>query len=236
METLIILHGWKSARERWQSVKEKIERHEIKVIIPDLPGFKKENEPNEIWNLNDYLDWTKDFIDRVTKEPIFLLGHSFGGRIAIKFAAKYPERLKALILVSAAGIKREKLFFLPKTKPFFSILSCFRFLPGYQFFRKIFYRYIIGKTDYLEVSGLMKETFKKIIKEDLTSYLSQIYIPTLIIWGERDKITPLSDAYLMKKEISNSTLEIIPKADHRINFTAPEKLSEITAKFLKKIR
>jgi pimeloyl-ACP methyl ester carboxylesterase len=62
--------------------------------------------------------------------------------------------------------------------------------------------------------------------------LSQISIPALIVWGEKDKITSLSDAYLMKKEIPNSTLEIIPKVGHRVNLDAPEKLADIIIKFL----
>ena len=232
MKTLVILYGWQSAKERWQKIREEIEGQGIKVIVPDLPGFKKENELKEIWDLNDYLNWTREFVENISQEPIFLLGHSFGGRIAIKFAAKHPEKLRGLILVSTAGIKREKSFWQRKIAAIAAIFRSFHFLPGYEFFRKIFYHFIVRKTDYLKTEGLLRETFKNIIEEDLTPYLSQIKTKTLIIWGEKDKITPLTDAYLIKKEIQDSTLEIISGAGHRLNLEGPEKLSETILKFL----
>ena len=79
-------------------VKEILDSKGIKVIVPDLPGFKKETALTRVWDLDDYVDWFKDFCSDFD-EPFFLLGHSFGGRIAIKFAAQNTERLKGLILV-----------------------------------------------------------------------------------------------------------------------------------------
>jgi len=109
MKTLIILHGWQSSKEKWQKVKENIES--------DLPGFKPETQLKEPWSLDDYVDWLKDFSQ--TKEKFFLMGHSFGGRVAIKFALRYPEKLYGLILVSAAGIKKKNSP-ISKIIPFFS--------------------------------------------------------------------------------------------------------------------
>jgi len=229
MKTLIILHGWQSSKERWERIKNEIEKEEIAVIIPDLPGFKKETELDETWNFNDYLEWLYNF--SLNKERFFLLGHSFGGRIAIKFTVKYPSKIKGLILVGSAGIKPKKNIFLSIFVPIFKKFS---FLPGYSLFREFFYKYILKKTDYLETKGIMRETFKKIIKEDLRPYLSQIKTPTLIIWGQKDKITPLSDAYLMKEKIKDSKLEILENVGHTPHLEAPEKLSKIISGFLAK--
>ena len=233
MKTLIILHGWQSSKERWQKVKELIEKEGIEVIAPDLPGFKKDTALDRPWNLDDYVEWFEKKYGDIN-EPFFLLGHSFGGRMAIKFSVKYPEKVLGLILCSAAGIRHKKntlvgllLYNLAK------ILSRFSFLPGFNFFRKIFYQFLLRKIDYIEAEGKLKETFKNIIGEDLTHYLAKIKTKTLLIWGEKDKAVPLSDAYLMKKEIQNSILEIIPQTGHRVNIEVPEKLAEIVLKFLK---
>ncbi len=146
----------------------------------------------------------------------FLLGHSFGGRIAIKFAAQNPEKLKGLVLVSSAGI-------VPKGKFFrFCVFKIAKFgkrfsgLPFFDLFRRGFYKYILRRTDYIQAENLpyLKETFKNIIKEDLREYLPKIKVPCLIVWGDKDNVTPVSDAYLMDKEIPNSRLEILRGIGH----------------------
>jgi len=228
MATLVLLHGWQSSKERWQRVKEEIKKGGIKVIVPDLPGFKKETELKRPWGLDDYVEWVKRSFF-INEDQFFLLGHSFGGRIAIKFAIKYPEKLSGLILVSAAGIKPKRNPLVSIFVPIFKKLS---FLPGYRFFRKIFYRFVLKKTDYVNLKGVMKETFKKVINEDLTPLLSKIKVPTLIIWGEKDKITPLSDAFLMKKEIKNSKLEILKDIGHAPHLKDPKSLSQKILDFI----
>ena len=231
MSILIILHGWQSSKEKWEDVKKLIKKEKIEVIIPDLPGFKEETQLKEVWGLDDYVQWLRRCSSGIKK--FFLLGYSFGGRIAIKFASKYPESLAGLILVSAAGLKHKKnlwqrLMFLIAT-----LGKKFSFLPLFSYFRRIFYRFLVRKMDYVRTEGFLKETFIKTTEEDLAPYLSKISVPTLIIWGKKDNITPLSDAYFIKKEIKNSTLEIIEEAGHLINLEAPEKLSEIVSRFIK---
>ena len=228
MVTLVLLHGWQSSKERWQRVKEEIKKGGIKVIVPDLPGFKKETELKRPWGLDDYVEWVKRSFF-INEDQFFLAGHSFGGRIAIKFAIKYPEKLSGLILVSAAGIKPKRNPLVSIFVPIFKKLS---FLPGYRFFRKIFYRFVLKKTDYVNLKGAMKETFKKVINEDLTPLLPKIKVPTLIIWGEKDKITPLSDAFLMKKEIKNSKLEILKDIGHAPHLENPKVLSQKILNFI----
>ena len=232
--TLIIFHGWQSSKEKWQTVKENLEKQGLKVIVPDLPGFKKETELKKPWGLDDYLDWFTQLNNR-EDESFFLLGHSFGGRMAIKFAAKHPEKLKGLILVSAAGIK-------PKRNLQSRLISAtakfgrrFSSLPFYSFFRKIIYRFILRTTDYIKAEKILnlKDTFKKIIAEDLTGYLEKIKTPTLIIWGEKDKMTPLSDAYLMNEKIPNSKLEVLKNIGHSPHREAPKMLAEKIINFIK---
>jgi len=226
-ESLLILHGWQSSKEKWEKVKENLESKGIKVIVPDFAGFKE--ELNQSWSLDDYINWTEEFIEGHLDEPFFLLGHSFGGRIAINVAIKKPEKLRGLILVSSAGIKPRK------TVSKLIIFKSFRFLPGYSFLRKCFYKFILRKTDYLKVSGTMKETFKRVIEKDLTPLLSQIKVETLILWGRKDKITPLSNGYLMNKEIKDSKFEVLEEIGHTPYLENPDLLSEKVINFIKKI-
>jgi pimeloyl-ACP methyl ester carboxylesterase len=230
MNTLVILHGWKSSSQRWQRIKEILEEKGLKVFVPDLPGFKNENELKQVWTLDDYLAWTERFIEKVAPQPFFLLGHSFGGRISIKYAAKYPERLKGLILVSAAGVTRRPKFkialfaFLGKIAKLIFAIEPLGFLEPVV--RKIAY-FLLGVKDYRFLEGrIMKETFKRVIGEDLKSFLPLIDVPTLIVWGREDKTTPLTDGYLMNKQIKQSRMEILEGVGHLPHLKKPELLAE----------
>jgi len=226
---ILILHGWGSYAKRWDNVKELLEVKGYKVFVPDLPGFGQSPIPAKIWNLDNYADWVKDFAEKNNLGRFFLLGHSFGGSIGIKFAVKYPGKLIGLILVSAGRISKRKsiknIFFLVMAKI------------GKLFFRQRIFKRIIyklaGSRDYLLArGGVMRETMKKVISEDLKPYLPKINVKTLIIWGDKDEVTPVADAYLIKKAIKNSVLGVIPNVGHRIRLEAPEILVEKVKEFI----
>lgn len=229
---IVILHGWQSSDEKWRKVKEIIEKEGVKVIVPDLPGFKPETKLDHPWNLSNYLDWAENFIEEKKNsggltEPFFLLGHSFGGRISIKFALNHPEKLRGLILISSAGIRSKRMLVSKLT-----FLNIFNFLPGYSLLRKAFYKFIVRKTDYLRVEGVMRETFKKIIMEDLSMFLSKIKVKTLILWGRKDKVTPVSNAYLMEEKIEGSELKILENIGHTPYLEDPEALASEILTFI----
>jgi len=173
-----------------------------------------------------------------TAKKIILIGHSFGGRIAIKYAAKYPEKVDKLILTGAAGIKhkltvkQKALFILTKIgKVFFSLPVINHFQkPVYNIFSKIARS---RKKDYYNASPRMKEIMKNVLVEDLTDYLGKIKTPTLLVWGKEDKTTPLADGEMMKLKIKNSKLKVIDGANHSLPYQKAEEFSEIVLEFIK---
>jgi len=232
MKTLIILHGWKSNSKRWQKVKQEIEKAGINVIVPDLPGFEYGRSLSVAWDLDNYVAWLKNF--SFDKGRFYLLGHSFGGRIAIKYAREYGRDLEGLVLVSAAGIKRRnRLLRFFESALLISIVKKFSFLPGYESLRKLFYKGVLRKTDYVNVEGVLKETFKKIVKEDLTPLLSEIRVPTLIVWGDRDNMTPIGDGYLMVDKIPEAKIEVLKGISHTPHIEVPEILAKKIIDFIK---
>ena len=227
MKTLLILHGWGSCAKNWSRVKELLENQGYKIYLPDLPGFGQNSSLLKPWSLDDYVEWVKEYSEKQNLSQFFLLGHSFGGRVAIKFAIKYPKKLLGLILVSAGGAESsETLKNLEKRvlKSFSSLMKKFCFLPGYQFFRKFFYKFVIRKTDYLKAKGTLKETFKKVIQENLIPYLNEIKTDTLIIWGKKDKLLPVREGILMHRKIANSKIEILENIHHNPHLEEPEIL------------
>lgn len=238
MDTLIILHGWQSSKEKWQKVKELLESPNLKVVALDLPGFKPENQLTTPWHLNDYVAWLENELAAYT-EPVYLLGHSFGGRIAIKFAVKNPEKLKGLILAAAAGLKKKSglrdkiLTYLANAARFSSKKNAAPEATGLEkFLKKIFYIYVLRRADYFKANAMQKEIMKNALAEDLAPLLPKIKTPTLLIWGKKDTFTPVKDAYLMKEKIANSQLKIFPKNGHSLHLQCPEKLVQEIKKFI----
>lgn len=228
MTKLVIIHGWGKGISSWQKVKEELEKAKIEVLLPELPGFGNTFPPLQVWGIEEYKNWILNFIEKKEWQKFCLLGHSFGGGIALKIACDCPEKIEKLILVSPA-IKRKKskkisffIFLAKKVKKFLSFLSLENIKKlGEKLFRKI-----TSSSDYWQAKGIMKKVFKKVISQDLSFYLQKIKIPTIIIWGEKDRIISLKEGLKLKKEIKNCQFIILKKIGHNPHFEIPEKFSQ----------
>ena len=235
-EKLLILPGWGSNSLRWQRVKELLEEKGVEVLVLDLPGFGITPSPNIAWGRDDYINWIFQRIKEKNWQKFNLLGHSFGGGLSAKIAAAFPERIEKLILLSPAIIKRRSI----KTYLFYWVAFLGKkifLLPGlkilYPLAQKLIYK-LAGTRDYYLADEVIKETMKKIGKEkDLEVLLEKIKTPTLILWGEKDDVLPLKDAYYIKEKIRGSELKIIPGAKHSPHRETPEELVEAIISFFK---
>ena len=233
--SLLILHGWGGSSSSWVRVQNILAKKGYRVIVPDFPGFGKSKTPPEAWGLKEYSDFILNFIEAVGLEKFFLLGHSFGGRIAVKFTLLYADKVQKLILCDSAGIKPKTglktklIFILAKIgNAIFTPKILSRFKDGA---RNVFYIFLRHK-DYVKADGTMKEIIKKVLNEDLLQELPQINIKTLLIWGEIDKLVPLKYGHIFKEKIKDSEMIVLPEIGHSPNLETPKKLSEIILKFL----
>ena len=228
-KTVIFLHGWRSEGLVWKQAAESLKIDDVAIYALDLPGFGASAIPKEALSIDDYAKIVVDFINKLKLKNIVLVGHSFGGRIAIKLSATHPELIDKLVLVDSAGLiidsqkkkRREKFakFFKPLFKP--------KLMQG---IRKNIYQKM-GAEDYL-ATPYIKGTFLKTIDEDLRPYLSQIILPTLIVWGENDIETPLSFAEIMNKEIKGSEKIVFPNAGHFSFLDDAQRFSYELSKFI----
>lgn len=208
-DAIIFLHGWRSEGSVFEKILKALGGKIWNLYSLDFPGFGKSETPRTHFALDDYAGIIKEFVEKLGLKNITLVGHSFGGRVALKIAAAKPRWLKKLILANSAGLRlREKTL----QKIIAKILKPFFVLPFMKRLRENIYRWI-GAEDYIATPHL-KETFLSTIKEDLTPLLHQIQHATLLIWGEDDKDTPLALANIMKEKIPNSRLVILPNAGH----------------------
>jgi len=224
-KSFLILHGWNSNCDRWVVFAEAIAEKGYKVIVPDLPGFGKSDALTIPWNTNKYITWIEAFIEELNLKEYYILGHSFGGALAAKIIIKHPQEVKKLFLVSAAVVRKKttrKNFFAKISK----FVRLFYFLPYYGLFRKAVYKFIIKKSDYVYVEGIMKQTYLNVVAEDVSFQLPFIKVPTIIIWGDKDTDTPIENGRFINEKIKNSKLVIISGAGHGLNIKQPEILAE----------
>ena len=231
-EPLLILHGWGAGSFSWMRIIENLAPNGFQLIIPDLPGFGKTSPPENAWDVGDYSNFVDKFIEEVGIKDASVLGHSFGGAIIMKMRNIHGK----IIFCDAAIIRRDRLSVRQKISRFLStvggkIISKNSF--AYKFFEKAAY-FISGTYDYYSANPIMKDVFKKVVEEDLSSLASEIKNPCLIIWGEKDKVTPIEDAYFLNTKIANSELKIIKGCGHNPHKTNFEELSEIIINYLNK--
>ncbi len=232
---ILILHGWGGSSDSWSKVKTTLSEKGYMVICPDFPGFGKSQVPKTTWGISEYVEWTQNFIKFLNLNKISVIGHSFGGRVAISLTSHYPEGIESLILCSAAGIKHNPSF---KTKIIFRLAKIWnaifslKLLTGMKNKARDFFYVFLRHKDYAKANLAMKEIMKKVLAEDLSPLLSKINVETLIVWGDKDKIVLPKDALIFKEKIEKSKLEFLKDVGHSPHLEEPEKLAEIILKFL----
>jgi len=218
---IIILHGWTKKLGQWQSFIANLKEKGISSDLLKIPGLT--SSLKKAWTLTDYVNWLKNIIDK-EKVKVILLGHSNGGRIALSFANLYPEKVEKLILIDSAGIYHNELLHRIKIFVFKAIAKIGKQITSSRILENMLYK-LAREGDYRKSDPIMKQTMINLLNSDKDLNISRVLIPTLIIWGQEDKITPLSDGKLIHELIKNSKLEIIEDASHSPQFTHPTEVA-----------
>jgi pimeloyl-ACP methyl ester carboxylesterase len=228
---ILILPGWGDTRKTFQYIINNTKNHNIYII--DYPNFGKSKPIKKELNIYDYAELIYNFIkDKNINNPI-IIAHSFGGRITSILLAKYKLKIKKLILFDVAGIKRKNIKTILKQKIYKLLKKITNILPNKKIIHNKLYKFF-ASNDYKNLNPIMKKTFQNIINEDLKKYYKEITFDTLIIWGEKDKDTPLKDGILLNKIIKNSALIIYPKAEHYSYLNYPILTNKIINIYIKK--
>lgn len=234
---ILILHGWRVPVERYFPLKKLFEEKGFKVLIPQLPGFSTEETVEKVYALDDYVKFVVNFAKKEGIENFFLVGHSFGGRVALKLAVTHSGKIKALVLTGVPAIRNrsgKRLGFLILAKIGKALCATPPFCLFQNLFKKILY-YLTGEWDYYKTKGDMRQTFKNIVSEDLSPLISKIKTPTLLIWGENDKIVPVSVAQRIVAKIPGSKLSVVSTISHKLPYEEPEIFAKKCLRFCSKI-
>ena len=216
-DTVLLLHGWASSLQPYRALMEQLSA-KYRVIAFDFPGMGGSEEPTSPWDVDGFADFTLAFLEQFDVKKISLVGHSYGGRVIIELANRtLPFAIDKIVLIDSAGIKppaskkkssRQRIYKLGKW--FLSLKPVAKLFP--TALEKL--RVKFGSADYAAASPMMRQCLVKAVNEDLSHLLSGIKAPTLLVWGDRDTATPLSDGQRMEKEIPNAGLAVIPGTGH----------------------
>ncbi|MFA5359485.1 MAG: alpha/beta hydrolase [Patescibacteria group bacterium] len=231
---LVILPGWDGTKKTWENFIN-LAQKDFEIYCLELPCFGDEPCPNEIWGVENYAEFVKQKIKNLNLIKPIMLGHSFGGQVAVYLAATSPELISQLILSGAAAIrpklnlKRFVFGSLAKIGKIFFSLPLIKNLGAPA--RKLLYK-LADSPDFGQISGIKREICKKVVRQDLTENLKKIKTPTLVVWGDLDSYVPLSLGKKIAALIPGSRLEIVSGGKHGLHLQMPEKLYDIVKNFL----
>ncbi len=217
---LVLVHGYGVSGYLWQRVLPYLAQH-YHVFLVDLPGHGHSTY-NGQWQLREMAPLLATWLRAMQFPPIVLMGQSMGGAIAIHLAASAPELVQRLILVSAAGIPLEATLPLLVRRSFHSFFQ-------------------LGNGNYpLELvrdvlrprPRLFWQAAQEMVRSDFRAELASITQPTLIIWGERDVLLPLSLGYALQAALPHAQFATFPNCGHRPMLAAPKAFSELVLRFL----
>ena len=198
---VLLLHGWGQNIQMMKPIGDNLcSNHRITII--DFPGFGESDEPSTPWTIDDYSLLIENLVRELHIRKPIVMGHSFGGRVAIHFSANNP--IEKLVLFGSPCIRENKK--LPLST---RILKKLKTLPGMDKLGEEMKKYI-GSRDYKAASPIMRQTLVNVINEDLSSYARKIEEPTLLIWGEADTEAPVDDARELEKIMIDAALIILP--------------------------
>lgn len=198
---VLLLHGWGQNIAMMKPLGDNLQDR-CRVTILDLPGFGESDEPEVAWTISDYALMLEKFVQQLSIKKPIIMGHSFGGRVAICYSANNP--IEKLVLFGSPCIRRERE--LPLSV---KVLKRMKKLPGMNGLAETMKKYI-GSRDYKAASPLMRQILVNVVNEDLSDYAKKIEEPTLLIWGEFDTEAPVADAKELEKIMIDAGLIILP--------------------------
>jgi pimeloyl-ACP methyl ester carboxylesterase len=233
-EPVLLLHGWGGTRDSLRPLTHCLSRS-FQVIAPDLPGFGDSTLPPTTWGDHDYAQCLAAFLTAIDCEHAHIVGHSFGGRVAICLATDCPSLVDRLVLIASSGIR------MPRSWQYDVRVRSMKIArqalqripaPGARERALAWLYRSMGSSDYRD-AGAMRSILVRAVNEDLRLVLPSVRAPSLLIWGEQDSDAPVAHAEIMAQAIPGARLEILPGAGHFVYMDRLPQCCQLIRDFLK---
>lgn len=203
-DAIVLLHGWGQNIQMMQMLGEPF-KDKFRIIAVDFPGFGNSEEPKEVMDVSDYTNVIENLLKKLNVKNPILIGHSFGGRVSVKFASR--NDVKKVILLSPALRSHDKKGL--KTK----VLKFLKTVPGIKNLES-WAKNHIGSRDYKAASPMMKQVLVKTVNEDLSEDAKKIKAPVILIYGDMDSEVPEEDTKEYEKLIPDCGLILYEGCTH----------------------
>ncbi len=228
--TILMLHGWGDSKETFKLLAKDLSGNH-NVVTLDLPGFGKSQAPSTAWGLDQYANFVNQFIQKINIKPVIVIGHSVGGAITIRAAASNLIQPEKIVLLASAGIRndsRNRKYLMKMLAKIAKIAVMPLPVTTRQKLKREVYQ-AVGSDLY--VAEHMQETFKLVIQDDVTLDSKLIKQPALLIYGDKDRSTPVKYGALLAANIAKSKLNII-HAGHFLHHDQPDEISRLIRAFI----
>lgn len=232
---VLLLHGWGASLDTYRGVISTLSDR-CRLVAPNFPGCGQSEVMPRPWDLDDYCDFVLEFINAVGLENPIIIGHSHGGRVAMRLAASGRLCPPKIVLIDSAGlIPKKSLKQRLRAKSFKLIKRTLTLPPLKKHCAPLLERARAhyGSADYNAAPQVLRDTMVSLVNTDLRNELHRISCPTLLIWGENDTATPLSDAKIIEGLIKDSGLCVIKGTGHFSFCEKPYEAHAILRSFIK---
>ena len=215
---VLALHGWRRTSADFDKT---LAGLPAGALALDLPGFGASPEPPAAWGTEDYAEAVSAVLDEL-QAPVVVLGHSFGGRVAVRLAATRPDDVAGLVLTGVPLLRTA-----PSGKPALSFRMA-RWLHRKGVLsddRMEALRRQHGSADYRAATGVMRDVFVRVVNESYEDDLRAVRCPVELVWGDDDADARLSVAQQAAAILGErARLTVLPGAGHLTPLTAPDHL------------
>lgn len=229
---IVVLHGWSytsTTADSWEPLLSELraDGHTVEYLsIPGLDGNKTQS-----YTFSDYLEWLEKSLSSNTT---VVIGHSFGGKLALAYAALDTTSLRGLVLIAHSGFVDTRLLKRFKRSVFGALSGLFSPLKSFPVIRSMTYA-LLRESDYLKATTAQQATLRSVLPISLEQQAERVSIPTLCIWGTRDTYTPVYMAYKTKELIPHTELKVIAGARHAPHVTNVTEVHTSIKEFLSNI-
>lgn len=217
MTRVVALHGWGRDRRDFDGALKGFD-----AVALDLPGFGVSPTPDRATGAAGYADILAPWLEGL-RRPQVLVGHSFGGRVAMVLAAERPELVAGLVLVGVPLLR-------PAARPAAKLPLAYRLVRwGHRVGlvsddRLERERWHWGSPDYRMASGVMRDILVKVVNESYEDELARVGCPVRMVWGADDMEVPLEVALRSADLVEDVNLDVIPECGHDVPGVAPERI------------
>jgi pimeloyl-ACP methyl ester carboxylesterase len=255
-DVLLLIHGIGGSSDCWRNVVHKLaERH--RVIAVDLLGHGQSDKPRGDYSLGAFAVWLRDFLDALHIREVTVVGHSFGGGVALQFAHQHKEYCRRLVLISSGGLGPDlgrllRMLSLPGAEIALQLLAS---RPAVEVGKALRKRALSSGRDVTRYSETLKGQAALSDRPSRAAFLRTLRsvvdhhgqavcaldrlradLPTLIIFGDEDRCIPVAHAHSVHEAIPGSELHVIPGVGHQPQVQCPDVVARLVGDFANRTR